>query len=284
MTRTTMSCEPRFGRPGAVHVLQPGDGAAQHRAEEGDGRPCCWCWRWPAVLGRRRRAAAARHGAASPAIGAIGLDLVTGYAGQVSLGHAFFLGHRRLHRGGASRRPGRPAARLRHHRGAGLAAGRRGMSPRWPARWSRRWPSGCAGCTWRSSRSVWSSSGEYVFGEWTRGDRRRRTSAGPRRCRRCSATRLDVDGPSLHPRPEALPADARAPGDLRPARPQPRAVARRPGLRRDPRPRHRRRGDRREPHPVQDDRVRGVVVLRRGRRRAAVRHPADVHRPATSTC
>ena len=37
------------------------------------------------------------------AIGAIGLNLLIGYAGQVSLGHAFFVGGRRLHRGGAGR-------------------------------------------------------------------------------------------------------------------------------------------------------------------------------------
>ena len=43
------------------------------------------------------------------AIGAIGLNLLTGYTGQVSLGHAFFLGCRRV-RGRRGRRRARPAA------------------------------------------------------------------------------------------------------------------------------------------------------------------------------
>ena len=43
-------------------------------------------------------------------------------------------------------------------------------------------------------------------------------------------------------------------------------------------------GDRRESDPVQGDRVRGLLVLRRSRRRAALCHSADVLPPATSTC
>ena len=56
--------------------------------------------------------------------------------------------------------------RLRHHRHPGLAAGRR---PRRRARracsW-RRWPPGCAGSTWPSSRSGLVFIGEHFFNEW----------------------------------------------------------------------------------------------------------------------
>ncbi len=155
------------------------------------------------------------------AIGAIGLNIVTGYAGQVSLGHAFFVGHRRVHRRSAVRRPERPVARLRHHRGAGLVAGRRGGCPRWPARWSRRWPCACAGCTWRSSRSAWSSSGSTCFASG------RRWPAPPDIGRPAPVAtlfgaRIDVDGAVDDPRPAAVSADARTLVIFAAAGPQPR--------------------------------------------------------------
>ena len=109
--------------------------------------------------------------------------------------------------------------------------------------------------------------------------RRRPTSAGPRRWPTLFGTRIDVDGPSLTRVQQLYLLMLVLLVIFALLGTQPRPVAHRPGLRRDPRPGHRRRGDRGQPHPVQGDRVRGLLVLRRGRRRAAVRHPADVHRP-----
>ena len=61
------------------------------------------------------------------AIGAIGLNLVTGYAGQVSLGHAFFIGIGAYTGRGDQRRSGRRVI------GYGLTFCRCGC---WPPGWS----------------------------------------------------------------------------------------------------------------------------------------------------
>ena len=65
------------------------------------------------------------------AIGALGLNIVTGLAGQVSLGHAFFLGVGAYTAAAISGRPGGPDHRLRHHQHPGVAArGGPGRRPR----------------------------------------------------------------------------------------------------------------------------------------------------------
>src|SRR4029450_13605654 len=88
----------------AVHQLRARPGAAQHPGQA--GRPGAAAGR-PAGLPVQRHRRADRAGlrftvpaeltalgaaALLSAVGAIGLNLVTGYAGQISLGQAFFIG------------------------------------------------------------------------------------------------------------------------------------------------------------------------------------------------
>ena len=152
---------------------------------------------------------------ASPAIGAIGLDIVTGYAGQVSLGHAFFLGDRRLHGGGAVRRPGRPllgfgiTEMLIWLPAAGLVAALAGVLVAPLAARLR-------GLYLAIVTLGLVFIGEHIFSDWTAITGGRASAARPR-CRCCSASESRSTAPSLHEGPEAVPADARPAGHLRPA-------------------------------------------------------------------
>ncbi len=279
----TSSLRTRFGRPELYTSYEPGHGAAQHHAEEGlrrrraGGRAgacrsrstttCCSCWPRGASL----------------AIGAIGLNIVTGYAGQVSLGHAFFVA---IGAYTAAVLSGDPNGRVL---GFGITE-----VPVWLL--AAGAVAALAGALVAPLavrlRGLYLAIvtlglvfiGQYVFRRVDGDDRRPPDIGRPAPVATLFGTRIDVDGAVDDPRPAAVSADAGTPGHLRPAGTQPRPVAHRPGLRRDPRPGHRRRGDRRQPDPVQGDRVRGLVVLRRGRRRAAVRRSRRRSRRATSTC
>ena len=149
---------------------------------------CCSCSR-PAASRR-----SARSGSAwSPAT-----------PGQVSLGHAFFLGVGAYTAAVDQRRPGRPHDRLRHHQHPGLAAGRR------PRRRARRRARGAAGHP--AARAVpgdrHARPGLHRRAHLQRVDRRSPAASGVgragRRCRSCSATALDGTGTRPHPRPEAV--------------------------------------------------------------------------------
>ncbi len=98
------------------------------------------------------------------AIGAIGLNIVTGYAGQVSLGHAFFLGlgayTAAVLSGPTDAQRGR--VRARH---VDLAARRGPRCRRSSGSSSRRSPRGSRACTSRSSRSGSCSSASTSFRE-----------------------------------------------------------------------------------------------------------------------
>ena len=217
------------------------------------------------------------------AIGAIGLNIVTGYAGQVSLGHAFFVA---IGAYTAAVLSGDPDGRVL---GFGITE-----VPVWLLAAGAM--SALAGALVAPLavrlRGLYLAIvtlglvfiGQYVFREWTE-------MAGPPDIGRPAPVADAFRHPHRRrrrvddPRPAAVSADAGTPGDLRAARPQPRPVADRPGVRRDPRPGHRRRGDRGEPHPVQGDRVRGLVVLRRvSPARCSTSITADVHGRASSTC
>ena len=90
------------------------------------------------------------------AVAALGLNLLTGVAGQVSLGHSFFMGvgaYTAVFLGGeASSRPGATGCRC----GCGFPV--RDSAPRSWASSSLRRPSACAACTSPSSPSGWCSS------------------------------------------------------------------------------------------------------------------------------
>ena len=189
------SMRTRFGRPAVVHVLRAGHGPAEHHVEKGVRRRGAGAG--AGHDGSRSTTACCNCSATgcAAAIGAIGLNIVTGYAGQVSLGHAFFVA---IGAYTAAVLSGDPNGQLL---GFGitevpvwlLAAG---VCPPWPARWSRRWPCACAGCTWRSSHSAWSSSGSTCFANG------RRWPAPPDIGRPAPVAtlfgvRIDVDGPSL---------------------------------------------------------------------------------------
>ena len=116
--------------------------------------------------------------------------------------------HRRLHRGGAVRRSGRPGPRFRHHRDPGLAAGRGGaVGPR----------RGLVAPLATRLRGLYLAIvtlglvfiGQHVFNEWT-------VMAGPPGIGRPApvATLFGYPyrrrRPVTDPRPEAVPADAGA--------------------------------------------------------------------------
>ena len=176
------------------------------------------------------------------AIGAIGLNLVTGYAGQVSLGHAFFLGVGAYTAAVDQRRPGRRARSASASRrcliwlpAAGLVAGPAGVIVAPLATRLR-------GLYLAIVTLGLVFIGEHVFREWSE-----LTGGVGRRSPGCRTPVLF--GVRLSTSPDVvLTGDQKlfwlmlvllvvfALGG-----PQPRPVAGRPGLHRHPRPGHRRR-------------------------------------------
>ena len=157
------------------------------------------------------------------AIGAIGLNLVTGYAGQVSLGHAFFVGVGAYTAAVHLRRPGRALPRARDH------LRRRSGSSR-PELVAAICGAIVAPLATRL-RGLYLAIvtlglvfiGEYFFGEWTElsgGTNVGRDAAEPVLFGNDLTERRRV-----HRGAEALLALPRGPGHLRGAGPQPRAVA-----------------------------------------------------------
>ena len=136
-------------------------------------------------------------------------------AGQVSLGHAFFLGVGAYTAAAISGDPDGPDDRLRDHRSCrcgcsppGVVAGaRRACS-------SRRWPPGCAGSTSRSSRSGWSSSASTSSASGATSPAAP-ASAATAPDPSCSATPSTRTATFFTARAEPLPADAGAAADLR---------------------------------------------------------------------
>ena len=239
----TSSHADQVGRPELYTSYAQDMALLEHHAEEGVRRRAAGARRWRmTVLGRRRRCCSCWPPDASLAIGAIGLNIVTGYAGQVSLGHAFFLA---IGAYTAAVLSGDPDGRVL---GFGitevpvwlLAAG--ALSAAWPALLVAPLAVRLRGLYLAIVTLGLVFIGQYVFRRvdaMTGGPAGHRSAR--RRCQRCSAPVSMSTAPSTDPRPAAVPADAGAAGDLRPARPQPRPVAHRPGLRRHPRPGHRRR-------------------------------------------
>ena len=172
-----------------------------------------------------------------------------------------------------------------------LAARRRHHAPRWSASSSPRPRSGCAGSTSASSPSAWCSSASTcrrLFPE----------ISGPAEVGRDFPPLefkwwkeeepvisfaddghwlwFDITGNA-----EDVPVLPRAAGRRRAGRQEPHPHPHRPGAAGDPRPRRRRRGDGRARGPVQADRLRHLVVLRRHRRgRCSPRSSAGCH-PST---
>ena len=220
-----VACERRFGRP-ELYTSYSRRWRCSTPAQEGDGGRCCSCWRWPCRSRSRPGSAAARHRRASLAIGAIGLGLVTGYAGQVRWATRSSSPSAPIPPRCYQRRPGRPRARLRHQEvlvwlpAAGRSSALAGtlVAP--------------LATRLRGLYLAIVTLGLVFIGavrlrEWTEitGGR---TSAGRRRCRplrQPSRRRRTV----VHPRPEALLADAGAAGDLRAGRPQHRPIPGRAG-------------------------------------------------------
>ena len=124
------------------------------------------------------------------AIGAIGLNIISGFAGQVSLGHAFFIGVGAYTATalsnpiGARTEDGAIELIGLEPRHDHLATGRQDswLSLGWRSS-SLHWRSGSRACIWPSSRSVWCSLGSTSSGIGTsspaasaRGGNRRRLS------------------------------------------------------------------------------------------------------------
>ena len=199
--------------------------------------------------------------AAAAAIGAIGLGLVTGYAGQVSLGHAFFMA---IGAYTAAVISGDPEARVVGYGveeilvwlpAAGIVAAVAGVIVAPLATRLR-------GLYLAIVTLGLVFIGQHIFQQLS--DITGGTNIGrPAPTPSLFGEPLYVTGARVHPRPEAVLAHARAPGHLRAGRAQPGPLAGGPRVHRHPGPGHRRRRDRREPGPVQDGRVRRLVVLRR---------------------
>ena len=178
----------------------------------------------------------------SPSIGALSLMLLTGYAGQISLGHAGLAGRRRLHRR-------HPVPRSSTRR-----SGSRCRPPRWSAACSASSSAcrrcACAGFISRSARSRCISSSSISAANT-------RPSAASRPAswstRRASAAIKLTDGRVWYF--VLLAAAAADAADLR----QPAAQPHRPRLARDPRARDRRRSARHRHRALQAARLRHLV-------------------------
>ena len=165
--------------------------------------------------------------------------------------------------GSASRRSARLAAGGRHRGGAGRRAGRPARHPA-----ARAVP---------GPRHAGTGLHRRVLLQLV--DRAQRRHGHRSRLGGAGALRRPAqrDRPELHQGPEAVLARVRAAGHLRPGGPQHRPVAGGPGVHGHPRPGHRGRRHGGQPGPVQDDGVRGVLVLRR-----LLRGPLFYRPPASS--
>ena len=178
------------------------------------------------------------------AIGAIGLGLVTGYAGQISLGHAFFLAIGAYTAAAISNDPG----------GRTIGLGISNISVWLPAAGVVAGVAGVLVAPLATRlRGLYLAVvtlglvfiGQHVFNEW-------RALTGGAGVGRPPATldffghRIDVTG-AYAPGPEAVLADVRSAAGVRAGGAQPGPVEGGAGVHRHPRPRHRGRRHRGEP-------------------------------------
>ena len=295
------------GRPNLYTQLRVRDARSSRRGRSASldhaaRRRSLSCCRSPAghqpdpgrAVPRRRRLDPAHDQAVIFAIAALGLNMLTGVAGQVSLGHAFFMGVGAYTAVVARRRARRTTCGASACRsgsgcpGAGIGAALVGHHRR------RRPRCGSAGSTSASSPSAWSSSGSTcrsVFPEISGGAEVGRDFP-PLDFRLWKEEEplidftddghwlwFDISGT---PKTYLFCLGVLLVGLARGAK---NIVRTRTGraLAGDPRPRRRRRGDGRPGGQVQADRVRHLVVLRRGRRARCSPPSSGSSRPSTGT-